>query len=70
MDTTDYKRYVGGSLSNLGMSNVLKLVKNHVKGFLNEPSTPGEEQPVAASDFSGGSTSAGRISRLSKYTRQ
>jgi len=69
MDTTDYRRYVGGNLANMGMSNVLKLVKKHIKGFLNDQSTPGEEQPITASGFSGGSTSGGRISRLSKYTR-
>jgi len=69
MDTTDYRRYVGGNLANMGMSNVLKLVKKHIKGFLNDQSTPGEEQPITASGFSGGSSSGGRISRLSKYTR-
>jgi len=70
MDTTDYRRYVGGNLANLGMSNVLKLVKKHVKGFINDASAPGEEQPISnGSGASGGSMSAGRISRLSKYTR-
>jgi hypothetical protein len=71
MDTTDHKRFIGGNLSNMGMSNVLKLVKNHVKGFINDASGPTEE-PVSASggSSSGGSMSAGRISRLSKYTRQ
>jgi hypothetical protein len=69
MDTTDYRRFVGGNLANLGMSNCLKLVKKHVRGFINDASTPGEEQPVTSSGVSGGSSSGGRISRLSKYTR-
>ena len=29
IDTNDFKRYLGGSLSNMGMSNVMKLFKNH-----------------------------------------
>ena len=69
MDTTDYRRFVGGNLANLGMSNCLKLVKKHVRGFINDASTPGEEQPITSSGVSGGSSSGGRISRLSKYTR-
>jgi len=70
IDTSDHKRFIGGNLSNFGMSNVLKLVKKHVKGFLNDASGPTEE-PVTSSGggASGGSVSAGRISRLSKYTR-
>ena len=70
MDTSDHRRFIGGNLSNMGMSNILKLVKKHVKGFINDASGPTEE-PMTSSGagMSAGSMSAGRISRLSKYTR-
>jgi hypothetical protein len=70
LDTSDHRRFIGGNLSNMGMSNVLKLVKKHVKGFINDANGPTDE-PIASSGagMSGGSQSGGRISRLSKYTR-
>ena len=62
MDTTDYRRYVGGNLANMGSANCMKLLKHHV---LQNNDSNTTEEPVIASGFS-----AGRISKLSKYTRQ
>jgi hypothetical protein len=66
IDTNDFKRYLGGSLSNMGMSNVMKLFKNHKS--INEDKV---DDPVInhGSGVSGGSISAGRIQRLSKHIR-
>jgi hypothetical protein len=66
MDHLDLKRFIGGNLSNMGMSNVLKLFKKHVRN--NNDNTSGEEPMVndAGSGFSGGSS---RISRLKKYIK-
>lgn len=63
IDSNDYKRYIGGSLHNMGMSNVMKLFK---KKFINDDKL---EEPAMASGLSGGSVSAGRIQRLSKHIR-
>jgi len=66
IDTNDFKRYIGGSLSNMGMSNVMKLFKNHKS--INEDKV---DDPVInhGAGVSGGSISAGRIQRLSKHIR-
>jgi hypothetical protein len=66
IDANDFKRYLGGSLSNMGMSNVMKLFKNHKS--INEDKV---DDPVInhGSGVSGGSISAGRIQRLSKHIR-
>jgi hypothetical protein len=63
MDTTDYKRMIGGVLSNIGSTNVLKLFGKmpHVHHQANDSNT---DEPVVASGFS-----AGRISKLKKYIR-
>ena len=63
IDSNDYKRYIGGSLHNMGMSNVMKLFK---KKHINDEKL---EEPVIASGLSGGSVSAGRIQRISKHLR-
>jgi len=61
MDTTDYKRYIGGSLSNMGMSNVLKLFK-HKNKTVNDDKL-GDPIINHGSGLSGGSMSGGRIKR-------
>ena len=68
MDTTDYKRYVGGSLMNMGSTNIMKLFRNHVMPSDDKTNT---EDYNTASGLSGGSLSGGssRISKLKKYMR-
>ena len=68
MDTTDYKRYVGGSLMNMGSTNIMKLFRNHVMPSDDKTNT---EDYNTASGLSAGSLSGGssRISKLKKYMR-
>ena len=65
MDTTDYKRMIGGVLSNIGSTNVLKLFGKtpHMHHQANDSNT---DEPVVAS---ASGFSAGRISKLKKYIR-
>jgi hypothetical protein len=64
MDTTDFRRMIGGVLSNIGSTNVLKMFgKNPHIHKVNDSNT--EESVVAsAAGFSGG-----RINKLKKYIR-
>jgi hypothetical protein len=62
MDTTDFRRMIGGVLSNIGSTNVLKLFgKNPQIHKVNDSNT---EESVVASGVSGG-----RINKLKKYIR-
>ena len=63
MDTNDYKRFVGGSLMNLGASNLMKLFKNHVMPSDDKTNT---DDYNTAGAISGGSS---RISKLKKYMK-
>jgi len=60
IDTTDHKRYLGGSLSNFGMSNILKLVKKIP--YLNDDKVSDAVINNAGS-LSGAGVSGGRIKR-------
>lgn len=60
IDTTDHKRYLGGSLSNFGMSNILKLVKKIP--YLNDDKVSDAIINNAGS-LSGAGVSGGRIKR-------
>ena len=62
MDTTDFRRMIGGVLSNIGSTNVLKIFgKNPQIHKVNDSNT---EESVVASGVSGG-----RINKLKKYIR-
>jgi hypothetical protein len=61
LDSVDYKRYVGGNLSNMGMSNLSK-VCHHIKS-LNDDHVAEEQVPSA------GAMSGGRVNRLKKHIR-
>jgi hypothetical protein len=61
LDSVDYKRYVGGNLSNMGMSNLSK-VCHHIKS-LNDDHVAEEQVPSA------GAISGGRVNRLKKHIR-
>jgi hypothetical protein len=61
LDSVDYKRYVGGVLSNMGMSNLSK-VCHHIKS-LNDDHVAEEQVP------NGGAVSGGRVNRLKKHIR-
>jgi len=78
MDNTDHKRYVGGNLTNFGMSNIYKLLKSKVLPFvddkLNEAMGSGNE--ASGSGMSGGMVqssggrvrrSGGRVDKLSRH---
>jgi len=67
IDHIDYKRYVGGSLSNMGMSNVYKLFKK--KNHINDERTDDTTINNHGTGLSAGSLSAGRIKRLSKHIK-
>ena len=60
IDTTDHRRYLGGSLSNFGMSNILKLVKKIP--YLNDDKVSDAVINNAGS-LSGAGVSGGRIKR-------
>lgn len=60
IDTTDHRRYLGGSLSNFGMSNILKLVKKIP--YLNDDRVSDAVINNAGS-LSGAGVSGGRIKR-------
>ena len=60
IDTTDHRRYLGGSLSNFGMSNILKLVKKNP--YLNDDKVSDAVINNAGS-LSGAGVSGGRIKR-------
>lgn len=68
MDSTDYSRYIGGNLSNYGLSNVYKLFNKHIKPILDDKL--GEQPVINTSEGSGISGGNLRISRLKKHLRQ
>jgi hypothetical protein len=68
MDSTDYSRYIGGNLSNYGLSNVYKLFNKHIKPILDDKL--GEQPIINTSEGSGISGGNLRISRLKKHLRQ
>ena len=66
IDFQDLKRFIGGSLSNMGMSNVNKLFK---KKHINDDEKTDDPIINHASGLSAGSMNSGRIKRLSKHIK-
>ena len=68
MDSNDHRRYIGGSLMNMGSTNIMKLFKNHV---MPSDDKSNSDDYNTASGLSAGSLSGGssRISKLKKYMR-
>jgi hypothetical protein len=63
LDSSEYQRLVGGRMSNMGMSNVLKMIRDRHQPRMMSPLESG-------AGVSGGAVSGGkRGSRLSKYVK-
>ena len=69
MDNTDHVRYVGGNLTNFGMSNVYKLLKSKVLPFVDDKLN--EVMGSSGSGMSGGMvhSSGGRVRRVDKLSK-
>jgi hypothetical protein len=69
MDNTDHKRYVGGNLTNFGMSNMYKLLKSKVLPFVDDKLN--DIMGSSGSGMSGGvvQSSGGRIKRKDKLSK-
>jgi len=63
IDSSSYKRYIGGVLGNFGSSNVMKLFKKHA----HVPSDDNKAEEAIIQNGVGSSLSGGRISKLKKH---
>jgi hypothetical protein len=63
IDSSSYKRYIGGVLGNFGSSNVMKLFKKHA----HVPSDDNKAEEAVIHNGVGSSLSGGRISKLKKH---